>query len=302
MLRPYRPSDLPAVTRFIGECWQRDNKSYHPGDFVHWMSNGYLGERLEHYFHVAEEDGQLLAAVELDTESGSYAPVIHADKRGSAWEAELHRACTVVMRERLKSSEKRALTVNIAADDKAARAYLEQLEFKEKSKEDIVAKRSLETVPEAHLPEGFSVRSVAGEHEVQLVADVHNGAFGSTWTEASYLKVMRTPGFDPERELVVVAPDGRFAAFVVIWLDPVSRSGLFEPVGCHSDFRRRGLSKALMLNAMTRMKKAGMKTAIVGYRVGNEAALNLYSSVGFNPYFETVDYVLELNDKSSPDD
>jgi len=79
---------------------------------------------------------------------------------------------------------------------------------------------------------------------------------------------MQTPGYEVENELVVVAPDGRFAAFTVIWFDPISRSGLFEPVGCHGDFRRQGLSTAIMYEGMKRMKAAGMETASVGCESG----------------------------------
>ena len=294
MLRPYQPGDLPAVTRFIGACWQRDRRTnYHPGDFAHWMSNGYRGESLENHFHLAEEAKQVLAVVELDTNSGSYAPMIDTRRRGGVWELEFHRACLDIMRERTQEAEGRTLTVNFSVDDMAGKHCLESLGFKARKAAHVVMKRDLGNIPDPNLSVGFSIRNVAGEHEASLVADAHNSAFSSKWGEAEYLKVMRTPGFDPEQELVVVAPDGRFAAFAVIWLDPISHSGLFEPVGCHRDFARRGLTKALMLAGMAHMKAAGMETAVVRYRVTNEAAFGLYSSVRFETYFETVDYMLE---------
>ncbi len=292
MLRPYQPSDLPAVRRFIGECWQRDkSKNYHPGDFVHWMSNGYRGERLEHHFHIAEEGDQILAIVELDADSGSYAPVLDARRCDGVWELAFHRACITIMYKRMQKTESQTIKVNLSTYDKPGKDCLKQLGFKAHKADLVVMKRSFDSIPEAHLPNGFCIRCIAGEHEAHLVADVHNSAFSPKWTEAEYLKVMRTTGFDPERELVVVAPDRRFAAFVVIWFDPVSRSGLFEPVGCHSDFTRLGLTKALMFAGMARMKEAGMETAIVGYEIANEAAFKLYSSAGFETYFKTVDYV-----------
>jgi len=295
MLRPYQPGDLPAVTRLIGECWQRDkSRNYHPGDFVHEMSNGHRGERLEHYFQIVEESGQILAVVELDADTGCYASVLDARRCDGAWELEFHRACITKMQTRMQKRGGQTIKVNLATDDNAGKACLKQLGFKVQKAGRSVMKRNLVGIPEARLPEGFNIRGVAGEHEAHLVAEVHNGAFGAKWTEAEYLKVMQTPGFDIEREHVVVAPDGRFAAFVVIWFDPVSRSGLFEPVGCHGDYTRRGLTKALMFAGMERMKEAGMETAIVGYKVTNEAAFKLYSSAGFDSYFETVDYVLEL--------
>lgn len=296
MLRPYQASDLPAVTRFIGECWQRDKpNNYHPGDFVHWMSNTYLGARLEHHFHIVEDNDQILAVVQLHEKSGMYAHVMDSRKRAGEWGLEFHRACISIMRDRMQKKDKRTLTVNLAMFDAAGRDCLRQLGFKEQEGDISLMQRSLKSIPEASLPDGFIIRSVAGEHEAQLVADVHNGAFGPKWNEADYLKVMRTPGYDFERELVVVAPDGRFAAFLIVWFDPISLTGFFEPVGCHSDFRQRGLSKALMFEGMVRMKEKGMETAVVGYEPANNAAFKLYSSAGLEAYFETVDCVLELN-------
>jgi len=151
--------------------------------------------------------------------------------------------------------------------------------------------RSLdEPIPNGALPDGFSIRSVAGEHEVELVAAVHDSAFRPKWAGGAYLPVMRTPGFDVERELVVVAPDGRFAAYLIYWLDHISRSGLFEPVGCHADFRRRGLTKALMYEGMRRMRARGMHTAIVLHHADNPASTALYASAGFRPAFAITDY------------
>jgi mycothiol synthase len=140
------------------------------------------------------------------------------------------------------------------------------------------------------LPSGFSIRSVAGYHEAALLAEVHNGAFNPKWTPEDYLKVMQTSGFDIEREMIVIAPGGQFAAFTVYWLDPITKSGLFEPVGCHKDFRQKGLTKALMYAAMQRMKDAGMETALVGYKPDNKAATKLYASVGFKQHCEFMTY------------
>ena len=87
--------------------------------------------------------------------------------------------------------------------------------------------RSLQTpLPISVLPEGFTIRNSPGKPKPGWVIEAHSSAFGSTWTADDYLRVMRTPGFEIERELVVVAPDGRCAAFLIYWIDPVTRSGL----------------------------------------------------------------------------
>lgn len=293
MLRPYRASDLANLTSFIGENWKQDKfTSYHPSDFVHWMSNGHLGEKLEQHFYIAEEAGQILAVVHLHSKSGMCCPVMDASKRGSEWELEFHRAYIAKMTELMKELDNKPLMISFVEEDEIAKGFLEQLGLKGEKSDYVQLVHSLERIPEIQLPDGFSIRSVAGEHEAQKLADVHNGAFGLKWDEAMYRKVMQTEGYEPERELVVVAPDGRFAAFTIIWFDPISRSGLFEPVGCHEDFRRQGLTTALMFEGMKRMKAAGMDVAHVGCET--EAACKFYRAVGFETYFETVDYVLEL--------
>ncbi|MCB0189185.1 MAG: GNAT family N-acetyltransferase, partial [Caldilineaceae bacterium] len=86
------------------------------------------------------------------------------------------------------------------------------------------------------------------------------------------------------------APDGAFAAFTVTWHDVVNRTGLFEPVGTHRDYQRRGLGKALLLTVMHKMAAAGLKHAIVVNEGTNEASRNLYRSCGFQPWRLVDDY------------
>jgi hypothetical protein len=49
---------------------------------------------------------------------------------------------------------------------------------------------------------------------------------------------MRTPGYERDLDLVAAAPDGRFGAYCVCWMDPANGVGEFEPVGAP------GLSRA----------------------------------------------------------
>ncbi len=91
----------------------------------------------------------------------------------------------------------------------------------------------------------------------------------------------QSPVYDCEHDIIVVAPDGRVAAFCVFWLDPVNKVGLFEPVGTHPDFQRKGMGRALMLESLRRVKAQGMETAIVCADHDNAAAQRLYESVGF---------------------
>ncbi|NUW30052.1 GNAT family N-acetyltransferase [Nonomuraea sp. SMC257] len=144
------------------------------------------------------------------------------------------------------------------------------------------------TPPEPEPPAGFTVRQARLSDAAHL-AEARNGAFQAGWTTAEYLdEVMRKPGYDPAREIVAEAPDGRIAAFAVYWTDDRNGLGHFEPVGTHPDFRRRGLARAVMLHAMHRMRP--LTTVTVNHNAENLAARKLYESIGFTPRHQTYGY------------
>jgi ribosomal protein S18 acetylase RimI-like enzyme len=142
-----------------------------------------------------------------------------------------------------------------------------------------------EIIPPARVAEGFVVRACQGEAEVAARARAQYGAFGSSAPFERYLErftnFMRSPAYTPELDIVAVAPDGQMGAFCIVWTDPLNQVGLFEPVGTHPDFRRRGLGKAVMLEGLRRLQERGMKSAIVSTFEDNPAAIKLYESVGF---------------------
>lgn len=150
--------------------------------------------------------------------------------------------------------------------------------------------RTLDDLPPVpDLPHGFGIRSATGVQEAAALAAVHAGSFGSQWTADAYAKVMQSPGYAAEREFVVVAPDGCFAAFAVTWHDALNRLGYFEPVGTHPDFRRMGLARAVMIHAMHAMRAAGMRQAWVLHEAAEEnpASAALYARLGFTRQYST---------------
>jgi ribosomal protein S18 acetylase RimI-like enzyme len=147
-----------------------------------------------------------------------------------------------------------------------------------------------EAIPAPVLPDGFSIRPSTMDDYEQIAA-VHSGAFSSNWKPEVYRdEVMKKPGYAPEREMLVIAPDGRFAAFCVYWLDAVNKLGFFEPVGTHRDFQRKGLGKALMSHTLCLMKEQVMQQALIGHETDNPASSNLYASLGFKLHRRVFSY------------
>ncbi len=300
-MRQYRPEDLARLLAFVGMCNARtDGCGYiHPGDVRHFLTNTLRGVGAERHIGLYEDDsGELLAAALIyPYHEGAFAALVHPDQRGTPLEEGVIEWCEEqTLLSQVEAGRQNSEDIRIGTEvmdcDPVRQDILRRRGYVDPGEPYLMhTTRSLEgPLPEPVLPEGFTIRSVAGEHEAGLAAAVHNSAFRPKWQAESYLQVMRAPGFDIDHELVVVAPDGQFAAFLIYWPDPVSRSGLFEPVGCHADFRRLGLTKALMFAGMRRMVERGMRTAMVLHETANAASTALYASAGFRPRYAISDY------------
>ncbi len=150
-------------------------------------------------------------------------------------------------------------------------------------------------IPEAVLPEGWTIRHVGGEDEFDERVALHREVWQrSKVTFEAYRRMRRVAGYTPELDLVAVAPGGTFASYCICWLDPVNKIGEFEPVGTHSAYRGKGLGKAVMLEGLRRLQAFGMQTAIVCSLGSNEASKKLYASVGFRTYNKSYNYTRPL--------
>lgn len=147
-------------------------------------------------------------------------------------------------------------------------------------------------IPEPALPDGYRIRQVAGEQDLEQRVEVHRNAFTpSKMTVEKHRNVMQSATYRPDLDLVVEALDGTFAAYCLVWFDEHNHLGIFEPVGCHSDYRRRGLTKAVMYEGMRRLQALGATVAFVNNTRGAEAASALYDSVGMRVLDETHAWV-----------
>jgi mycothiol synthase len=136
-------------------------------------------------------------------------------------------------------------------------------------------------LPDPSLPPGYRHASVRWPHDVEARVEVHRSAFApSRMTVAKYRRLAELPHYAPERDRVVVAPDGSFAAFANAWYDPDSAVGELEPVGTHADHRRLGLARAVCFAAMRALEAAGAREVLIFSRASNAASEALYEGLG----------------------
>jgi mycothiol synthase len=132
--------------------------------------------------------------------------------------------------------------------------------------------------------EGYTIRTTRSDDmaDCQRMADLLNAAFRRDFHNADeYHNFCRlAPSFHPDLDLVAVALDGSFAAYVGVPYDDVNHRGIFEPVCTHPDHQRKGLAGALMQEALLRLRAMGAVDATVD--TGDMVPANrFYDSMGF---------------------
>lgn len=153
-------------------------------------------------------------------------------------------------------------------------------------------------LPEVNLPNHYRIRNIQGEGEIHRRAAAAYNAFRSSrhfeeyWSR--YQRFMRSPVYNPAFDLVTESPEGEFASFCIVWPDPINHIGLFEPVGTHTEFQRKGLAKAVITAGLRSLKNWGMNRAMVCAEYNNAAALQLYQSVGFEIKHKLLTYIKSI--------
>ncbi len=193
----------------------------------------------------------------------------------------------------IPSGRKRNLFAHTMENDAPRQTFLAQHGFVLETHASIHFQRSLaEPISEFVVPQGFVVRAVAGEQQAANRALAQREAFPMLRvTDEGYARLMRMPEYERELDIVAVGLDGTIAAYAMVWLDRANRLGDFGPVGARPAFRRRGLTRAVLLEGLRRMKACGADTAIVSTGESNVAAIPLYESVGFRRAGRELEYV-----------
>ena len=140
--------------------------------------------------------------------------------------------------------------------------------------------------PRFEIPQGWDVCQLpAGDSANQDRSDAQRSAFQSTkMTPERYAFARSLPGYTGEWDLVLRAPTGDIVAFVTIWVDHATQTAHFEPVGCVHPYKRQGLTRLLLCEALRRLARHGIVTvSVLSAPVSAEHPAGwLYESCGFH--------------------
>ena len=147
------------------------------------------------------------------------------------------------------------------------------------------------------IPRGFKIRHLSGRDEIEAYVALVNSAIPKATSVEAHQRWIETPEYIPELDLIAVADDGTFAAFCQSYYDSLElvrstrREGWTDPIGTAPPYRKKGLARAVVLEALWRLKNRGIEDAVLGVAGSNEVARKLYESIGYRAIYKMYDYV-----------
>jgi predicted N-acetyltransferase YhbS len=149
-------------------------------------------------------------------------------------------------------------------------------------------------IPQATVPEGFWVQSLAEENDFHKINEVlwagfdHDGPAPEEEIKGRRF-MQEAPNFNKDLTIVVTNREGDFVSYCGMWVVPQNKYAYLEPLATHPDYRRMGLGKAAVLESLRRAKALGAEVAWVG------ADLEFYRALGFEPTFRLKTWVKYLD-------
>ncbi len=150
------------------------------------------------------------------------------------------------------------------------------------------------------IPQGFKIRHLSGPDDIDAYVALVNSAIPKATSVEAHQRWIETPEYIPELDLIAVADDGTFAAFCQSYYDPLElarsmrKEGWTDPIGTAPAYRKKGLARAIVLEALWSLKSKGIEDAVLGVAGSNKAARKLYESIGYRAIYKMYDYVKVL--------
>lgn len=121
------------------------------------------------------------------------------------------------------------------------------------------------------------IERLASDADLDAVAALEAATFTNPWTREMLAAELARNQF--ARVYVARLPGTPVVAFCACWtvIDELH----INTIAVASDFRRRGLGRALMQHVLAQVEAEGIRRATLEVRRSNQAARRLYESLGF---------------------
>jgi len=181
----------------------------------------------------------------------------------------------------LADREKKTIRLFVYEHDRDMLSLMRQRAYRKVEEDwDYDQEYTIRKLPEPNLPKGFSFASMEGRDDLEARGRAFGLGFDHPepmhWAPAHvYEELQRAPDYRKDLDLSVLAPDGEFASFCIMWHDAMNRIGILEPVGTLPRYRKMGLAREVIYEGIRRVAALGAQKIIVG------GGQKYYQSIGF---------------------
>lgn len=112
--------------------------------------------------------------------------------------------------------------------------------------------------------------------DIPEVVEIDRNSFALPWTERSFkYEVMENSA----ARCWVTLADGQVASMLVLWI--IADEAHIATIATHSNFRRRGLAKKMLIHSLMAAREEGVKKALLEVRARHVIAQKIYCDIGF---------------------
>ena len=291
----YEKEDYQRIMDFLSEMYQ-ENKNQHCWLPARWEYAEHLVNPLyvergnddwEPYIKLWEDDGKLVG---ISHPEETYNAFLQVRPGYQELEPDMIKWAEQSITKPVDDSKSK-LVIWANDSDKYRKDLLMERNYKKGEEGCYLNRLDLDKDFEPELPAGYKFRSMDEEISFVKRYNVLNKSFHpeDDFIEEvpdSFMKMVQAPMYRPELDLIIEDENGNFASSCVIWFDEENEIGMFEPVGTHPDYTRKGLGKQLIIEGLRRLKNIGAKQAYVESYGANR--YKFYKKTGFKSY--DIDY------------
>lgn len=261
---------------------QRINKNQITTPFFMWARWAWMisrpvdNEYFKNRIGIWEDEGKIIALATFESFGNVFVCV---DK-----EYEFLREDIIKYAEESLSNDS-SLKIIISDEDKTFENLAIVRGYKATQEKQCISVMDLECNLNYNLPSGYSIVSMKKDWDFHQYNRVmwqgfgHEGEPNQEKEEIDWRKSMlSSPHIVPELILSIVAPDGNYVAHCGLWYNLGDDYSYVEPVATIPKYRKMGLAKSVVYEALKRAKVLGARKAFVA------SSQEFYYTIGFEPY------------------
>lgn len=186
---------------------------------------------------------------------------------------------------------KKGQSIRTVCNDNLIKERLIELGYASEGEETYSATIDLNNYRPEEVQWDLEVIRIISEQDIDERVKYSSLPTGSMITRDRFEKYLNTDDAKHVLDFVVVDKvAGNLMGYYSWWLDVESNTAMLNPVACINVYRKKGISTRAIQYGLNKLKERGFNYAYVDTSANNGAAIELYSSVGFNKCIDVIAY------------